>query len=1321
MATSAVFAFFKPDALGIGGYGYGSTLLSSSDQDEVVVTRVPSGRWASLDAFECNRAIAEVQQRSVTKGEALSGIGTYLRVCGKSVPTLGDYGVVTGYTWVQERLTGELSVCFGDESDIIQFNPSEVQDVAIPSYALRPCHGASLADVMPAEMRQRHTSALDHFKGLGARATRNSATILRKLDAPVVDETKTIPLFDINAGKTRPSRSHAGGYNFRRAKSNDGESSQAGRTPPAGTEFLPGQLSDSDESDGEVEHTPVPAVAATPPPRQRKRSSPEVMDEDLRSLQMLRTTYRGNASMMRSIDQVIALRESPMALGSGSSIISYGGAGSNKAQYQPSSLQRVIHGQLVNGTYASIEPQLLLETLQIKRESFAFLPHPAILRAFYSWNFGLRGLSIMHFAPIAGGSTTTASLNMTDFSKAASLPTPAQPLDLGAVIDAIDGLASVVGTVFLPYVVDLVGTARKFGVSLKARNGFSVVEAINELIHWIDERFERVRGFLALRDPEKAQQVNSEFSFAEPSFVRLMQIVTDSRMSALMTLQYARTQGSSAVPGTSSCISRKSGGKLPAHARPPVPQDVQDALPVMNGQRLCMKYLSNTSCPSRQKGCFTRKRGHFAPATLPAIYEKRAYALTLAARQHLLSHHREQTAASLRAALASVELSLSEGPVSKSLVDGECVHWIDYKKQQVFSTFLRKTRMQLPEFVRLIRGETDDDSRPNKALEIPSNTPASTSYQHRHKWEDIVRHGVRPSWKYTFQVQDKPPRNHTSAQRAMSSLVKQIRKGQDADQYLVLDIDLLPSLENVTSSPFGAVQKGTAALSEDARVIHDLSYPDGGSVNDNTVADDSGMITYNGPHDLATRIMEVENEFPGITKLMSGDVAGAFRHLAIHADHVGRFAGTIPELGLLIIDLCCPFGWTLSPQHYWTAGGAISHLYASAAPKWSHQPQKGARTFDAKTWCDDHNLIEPDIGSRLVEANLALRRSMTTILGPEAVNEEKFTLWKREGKMLGLMWNIPRSTLAMPPEKITKALCRIDDMLRRERTTQQNIRKLLGSLRHVVTCIPAAKPFFQQLSALTWGPRRYSAIRVTAAARDDLYWFRSILYYADLNAVPLSRFSGSQPVDYEIFMDASDYGLCAVFPTRREYIQVRFNQEELLNIAKFRATGDGDYNINLRELMSAVYASITWGSNWAGRSTSEPCHVRFWIDNTSAIAWNNRRSSRNHEAQRLLRILSLLEVKHSFFASAAHIPGENNVLADAGSRVWQSQRHLLTFTNIAAGWSQSYRPAQEISRKFGSVFACKCSGRFLATALQALLETMDRVVQMDGILVLACQ
>ncbi|ETI49069.1 hypothetical protein F443_07003, partial [Phytophthora nicotianae P1569] len=135
MAASTVFAFFKPNALATNGYAYGSAVLPASDQVDVSVTRISSGRWASLDSFECDRSSDEVKQRAVSMEEALSGIGTYVGSCvcvakvSPRSPKAWEYGIVTGYTWVQERLAGELFVCFGDESDSVPFNLNELQDL----------------------------------------------------------------------------------------------------------------------------------------------------------------------------------------------------------------------------------------------------------------------------------------------------------------------------------------------------------------------------------------------------------------------------------------------------------------------------------------------------------------------------------------------------------------------------------------------------------------------------------------------------------------------------------------------------------------------------------------------------------------------------------------------------------------------------------------------------------------------------------------------------------------------------------------------------------------------------------------------------------------------------------------------------------------------------------------------------------------------------------------------------------------------------------------------------------------------------------------
>eukprot|EP00644_Phytophthora_capsici_P019182 jgi/Phyca11/132555/e_gw1.181.23.1 len=174
---------------------------------------------------------------------------------------------------------------------------------------------------------------------------------------------------------------------------------------------------------------------------------------------------------------------------------------------------------------------------------------------------------------------------------------------------------------------------------------------------------------------------------------------------------------------------------------------------------------------------------------------------------------------------------------SSDIHDGSVVNLVDRNKQAVYSEFIRRAGIQLPELVRLLRGESEQDPRPNKALEEPRGVPHWDNYRYRSRWSHIIQNGVTPEWKSSFVSQVTAPPNHGSAAQALNVIIKQLRAGQESNRYLILDIDLLPQLHGVTCSPFGAVPKGEADLEDDARIIHDLSYPPGESVNDNTASE----------------------------------------------------------------------------------------------------------------------------------------------------------------------------------------------------------------------------------------------------------------------------------------------------------------------------------------------------------------------------------------------------------------------------------------------------------------------------------------------------
>ncbi|OWZ20313.1 hypothetical protein PHMEG_0005283 [Phytophthora megakarya] len=263
--------------------------------------------------------------------------------------------------------------------------------------------------------------------------------------------------------------------------------------------------------------------------------------------------------------------------------------------------------------------------------------------------------------------------------------------------------------------------------------------------------------------------------------------------------------------------------------------------------------------------------------------------------------------------------------------------------------------------------------------------------------------------------------------------------------------------------------------------------------------------------------------------MATGGVASAFRNIPLAAEVAGRFTGAFLELGILVVDLSCTFGWSDSPRHYFSACEAIIHLHVCASPQWPEQSALANGNFDGKAWWDDYICIGLDVGSRLGKASISLRTAMTTILGPHACIEEKVTTLVRQ-----------RSTLesykiaSIQVEKIMQAIGQIQVINK----AIKQLSNLLGSLHHVTTCIRAAAHFSNE------SPLEPERLTLRDFGR-DLRWFAAIIQLERLNPIPLSCFSSTSAPDHLIFMDASDRGLGALWPGRKIYLHVEFDEEGL--------------------------------------------------------------------------------------------------------------------------------------------------------------------------------
>ncbi|EGZ30551.1 hypothetical protein PHYSODRAFT_477616, partial [Phytophthora sojae] len=241
-------------------------------------------------------------------------------------------------------------------------------------------------------------------------------------------------------------------------------------------------------------------------------------------------------------------------------------------------------------------------------------------------------------------------------------------------------------------------------------------------------------------------------------------------------------------------------------------------------------------------------------------------------------------------------------------------------------------------------------------------------------------------------------------------------------------------------SPFGVVDKSGGDPNVSGRTIHDLSFPDGLSINDLTDQASIERPEYVHCDAIASEILRVSATNPDTeVDIMAGDVAAAFRHISLHSNSVRWFAGLIDEADALILELAAPFGWPGSPGTYEIVGGAVSYVHGS------HFNADNPDGFFHYHWVDDHINVTATVGSNRADMDRSLRFALLAVLGEGAINEDKFTPWAPVQTVLGLQFDTHSRTVSMPESKILKARRLVVAAFHSTAMSRTALRSLVGS------------------------------------------------------------------------------------------------------------------------------------------------------------------------------------------------------------------------------------------------------------------------------------
>lgn len=474
-----------------------------------------------------------------------------------------------------------------------------------------------------------------------------------------------------------------------------------------------------------------------------------------------------------------------------------------------------------------------------------------------------------------------------------------------------------------------------------------------------------------------------------------------------------------------------------------------------------------------------------------------------------------------------------------------------------------------------------------------------------------IRNGLRQGFRIGFQ-HGKPLK---SASRNMPSTDQH---PESLDEYIHKELSkgrMLGPFPNTVHLPpihinrVGSVPKGHG--SNKRRVITDLSFPMGSSVNDGV---DPALcsMAYISVDDVAALVAQLGKG----TLLAKVDIESAYRLIPVHPQD--RVLQAIEWKGQIYIDPMLPFGLRSAPKIFNAVADALSwHLEQSGILHILH-------------YLDDYIIIAPP-DSPLCQLWLdTLLRECRRLGVPIAGHKTDGPTTCLE--YLGIVIDTLRGELRLSAEKLQ----RLRDLLRewRNRTscTRKELESLIGLLNHACKVVRSGRSFLRRmidlLHAIHHPPNSKTPIRLNAGFRADLAWWQEFL--VKWNGVSFLHPPSRLPT-IELTTDASGSWGCGAWHGS-DWFQVRWDDRSApLTIAE-------------KELIPIILACEAWGATWYGQRVL--CHC----DNEAVVACLRSRSSKQKGIMHLLRCLVFLEAWHQCFLYPTYINTKANHLADDLSR-----------------------------------------------------------------------
>ncbi|KAM9326262.1 uncharacterized protein PAF06_002450 [Gastrophryne carolinensis] len=306
-----------------------------------------------------------------------------------------------------------------------------------------------------------------------------------------------------------------------------------------------------------------------------------------------------------------------------------------------------------------------------------------------------------------------------------------------------------------------------------------------------------------------------------------------------------------------------------------------------------------------------------------------------------------------------------------------------------------------------------------------------------------------------------------------------------------------PPLEDLVVSPLGVVPKKEPGK---FRLIHHLSFPRGGSVNDG-IDKELSSVSYTS-FDFALDM--VREAGPGAL-MAKTDIESAFRLLPVHPDSL-YLLGCFFEGGYYV-DRCLPMGCSISCAYF----EAFSSFL-----EWVVKERAGLGSVTH--YLDDFLCVGPG-GTRVCHLLLSTMLNVFGAFGVPVAHD------KTEGpatviKFLGIEIDTVRGVCRLPRDKIEDLVGGLEGALGVKKVTLVQLQSVLGKLNFACRVLPMGRVFTRRLSLATAGVQEpHHFIRLTAAMKEDIRMWVTFLESFDGLAYWMDPVKAND--ELELFTDAA--------------------------------------------------------------------------------------------------------------------------------------------------------------------------------------------------------